>query len=144
MMRTGSVRMATSLVLLLFVAISAIAGLLVVVGMLGAFLLPLTLIFLFLLAVYFTGGAGMSGVTIIGGIVVLFLFGYGMHLFLGSTIGYDPIQSSYISGLTAIRLSPLGFNLNDSEFSALLGFVAILAVIAFAFAGLFFQMRARK
>jgi hypothetical protein len=121
-----------------------IAGFFVLISMLGSFLLPLTMVFIFLLAIYFTQGAGMSGWQILLGIPILFVFGYGVHAYLGSVMGYDPIQSSYISGLAAWRLSAVGFSMNDQQFSTILGFGLITAIILFAMMGLFVQMRTKR
>jgi len=143
-MGQGNIRRSANLLLLLVVTVLALGGMLIVVGLLGAFLLPLTFVFFWLVIIYFIGADRISGVLALGGLIVVFLFGYGVHVFLGSTLGYDPAQAGYTAGLTAVRLSPLGFNLSDSEFSTLLGFIVIFAVIVFAFAGLLMQMKARR
>ncbi len=127
------IRRSANLVLLFLVVVGFIIGSLIVVSMLGAFLLPLTFVFVFLLIIYFTGGTGFSGPQIILGIIVLFMFGYGAHLFLGSTIN-----------LSTIKLSTVGYSISDSEFNTVLGFIAIITVVALAFAGLFVSAQKRR
>lgn len=142
-MPPGSIRRSANLVLLFMVAIGALGAMLIVVGLLGAFLLPLTFVFFWLLIVYAIGDR-MSGVVALGGIIVLFLFGYSAHLFLGSIIGYDFVESSYVSGLATVKLATVGYSISDSTFSTVLGFGAILIVVLLAFGGLFLQAKRRR
>jgi len=137
------IRRSANLVLLFLFAIALIAGVFVVVGLLGAFLLPLLFVFVFLMVIYFMPNANWSGLTVIGGIIVMFLFGYGAHLFLGSVIGFDPAQVGYQSTLATVKLGTVGYSVDDATFSALLGFVVIIAIVILAFAGLFFPQMKR-
>lgn len=136
------IRAAANFIIISITLIVVLAGMLIAANMLGAFLLPLVLVGLFLLAVYFTGGFGMTGWQIIIGIIIMFAFGYGAHAFLGSTIGYDPLETGYATGLSAIKLSTSEFGLTDATFSAVLGFIVIIIVVVFAMVGL--AMQARK
>jgi hypothetical protein len=142
-MAPGSIRRTANLAILFLFFILAIAGIFIVVGLLGIFLLPITLVALFLLAIYLSGGAGMSGTTIIAGILIFFGLGLGIHFVLGSTIGYVD-QTAVTSTLSAVKLASVGSGISDQTFSMLLGFVAIFIVVALAMFGLFVSARKHR
>jgi len=140
----GSVRHAANLMLLLIFGIVVLGGMLIVAGMLGFWLLPLTFVFIFMLAVYFTGGQGMTGTMIIGGIMVLFLFGLGLKLVLGSVIGFDPFEQSYISTLASVKLATVGGTVSDGLFSQILGIMALVVILIITALGFLVQTRRRR
>lgn len=121
-----SARHASNLILLMLFALGALAAMFILVGLLGAFLLPLTLVFIFLLAVYFAP-QGFSGPVIIGGIVLMFIFGFVANAVLASTVN---LQSVYQS---AIQLDSISLGMSDTELSSILGVAVLVIVISFAF-----------
>jgi len=143
-MPPGSIRRSANLVLLFLVIILALGGMLIAASLLGPFLLAFALVFMFLAAVYFTGGLGMTGWQIIAGILIFFAVGFGIHTVMGSVIGYDPVQTGYTSTLATVKLGTVGYSLSDSDFSMWLGFGAIFAVVLLAFVGLFYSQMHRR
>lgn len=139
-MSMGPARRSANLVLLMLVSFAVIAGIFVVVGLLGMFLLPFALVALFLIAISLSGG-GLSGPQLIGGILIFFTLGLGLHFVLGSTIGYDPAQTGYMS---AVALDSVNMGVSDSTFSLILGFVVIAVIVALAFTGFFMQAKHRR
>jgi hypothetical protein len=122
--------------LVFIVIIGVIIGAFVVVGLLGRFLLGFGLALLFLIAVAATRGYGMSGTSIIAGLLIFFVLGTGLQFVTGSTI-----QTTYES---AIALDSVSLGVSDSTFSAFLGFGAIIVVVALAMLGLFMSARRRR
>ena len=120
----SQIRAVSNLILLIIVGVLALAGMLIAVGFLGPLLWPLAFIMLFLIAVYFAPG-GFSGLTIIVGILVMAGVGLGLHAVLGSVIGYDPAQMSYMSTMSAIQLSTVGSSVSDGTWNVLFGIVAL-------------------
>jgi hypothetical protein len=133
-----------SFILIAIAGLIVLAGILIAASMLGAFLLPLVLVGLFLLAVFFTKGLNMSGWQILIAIPLLFMFGYGVHLFLGSTIGYDPVDIGYMTGLSVLKLSTVGPDWSDSTYNMILGFSVIFALVIVAILGMFRSQMRRK
>jgi len=132
-----------SLILVALTTVGVLAGTFIVVGWLGAFLLPIVLIILFLLMLLATGGANMPPWLILVAIPFLFLFGYGAHLVLGSTIG-DPFQMGYASTMSAIKLSSIaGYGVSDSAWNMIFGIIALGAVVLLAFVGILAQGKRR-
>jgi hypothetical protein len=136
----GSKRDMANAAILFLTMIGIIVGALIVVGFLGPFLLAFALAALVLIAVAFTRGYGFSGATILIGILVMFGLGFVVQNFLLTTIGYN-MAVVYQS---SISLSGLSLGLSDANFSAVLGFIVIIAVVALAFAGLFMSPRRRR
>jgi hypothetical protein len=137
-------RKAVSFIIILLVVIGVIVGLVVAVGALGHFLLPIALVIGFIVLMSAIGPSNVPPWVLVGGIPLTFIFGWGAQAFLGSIIGYDPIAIGYATGLSAFKLSTVGFELSDSTFSAILGFIVIIAVVILAMAGLFAQQMRRK
>lgn len=133
------IRAAANFIILLVAGVVILGSMLIVAGMLGHFLLGFALMLVFALIMYFTQGAGISGPWILLTLLVLFGVGYGAQNFMASTIGYDPGQAMYISGMSAIKLGTVGYTMSDSEFSMISGFAVIVFIVVLAMVGMFYS-----
>lgn len=138
-------RRAANFILLSVAGIIVLGGMLIVAGLLGRFLLGIVLVLLFAVIVYAGQGMGLSGPWVLLTMVVLFVLGFGAQNYLmASIMGFDPIQTGYTTGLAAIKLGSVGYQVSDSTFSAVLGFMVIVIVVILAMAGLFMQTRRKR
>jgi hypothetical protein len=138
-------RRAANFILLSIAGIVVLAAMLIVAGMLGRFLLGITLVLIFAVVVYAGQGLGISGPWVLLTMVVLFLMGYGAQNYMMSTImGFDPISAGYTTGMTAIKLDTVGFGWSDSTFSMVLGFIVIVVIVILAMAGMLAQARRKR
>ena len=136
------IRRAANFILLFIAGIVVLSAMLVVAGMLGRFLLGITLVLLFAIIVYAGQGLGISGPWVLLTMVVLFLLGFGAQNYMMTSImGFDPIQTGYTTGMTAIKLDTLGYQVSDSTFSMILGFSVIIILVVAAMLGVVMQTR---
>jgi hypothetical protein len=132
------IRKAANFIIILLVVVGIIVGLVVAVGALGRFLLPIALVVAFIILMSAIGPSNVPPWVLVGGIPLTFIFGWAAQTFMGSVIGYDP----GVATLSAFRLDTVGYAVSDSDFSMFLGFAVILILVIAGVLGV--VMKARK
>lgn len=141
---TMPMQKAANFIIILLIVVGLIVGLVVAVGALGKFLLPIALVVCFLILMSAIGPSNVPPWLLLAGIPLTFLFGWGAQAFLGSVVGYDPIETGYATGLSTIKLGVVGYTMSDSDFSMILGFAVILILVVVAMFGVFAQTRRKR